>query len=268
MRYLPVVLMFGVVLSGCSTLQSVRQKLPAAFGGTSVADPRVQHRPELPTIDISEPEAFMTRFKPSSMSLGSWVDPVFGRKDGSLFELVPRMHASNAIVYLYRPASRWNAQEIIAPNFYLNGEKIPSLRNSHYYWLELPAGDYRLTVRRPLAVINFQKGTVVDFNLAAGQTYFLRYDEQNFRGKPDPALGLLQKGPISQMPTRQGLAEIRKTTLNTSGYAFVDNPDVARQTQLPTANEQLPNPVQRERLTERDPVELGVPFKIWNPLTW
>ena len=109
---------------------------------------------------------------------------------------------------------------------------------------------------------------MLDFQVQAGQTYYLRYDEQNFRSKPDKTLGLLQKGPISQMPTQQGLSEIAMTHLNTAGYAFVDNPDLAAQSQLPASNNKVPDSVQRDRLTEREPAILGVPFKLWNPLTW
>ena len=268
MRHLTVVVIYGVVLSGCSTMQSVRQKLPAGFGGTTLADAKLQQRPQLPSIDISQPEGGFERFKPTGFSLGTWLDGFLGRAEGSLFEPVPRMHQDNAIVYLYRPASRWNNQEIITPNLYLNTERIPSLRSGHYYWVELPAGAYRLAVRRPLGTINFQKGTVLDFQVQAGQTYYLRYDEQNFRSKPDKTLGLLQKGPISQMPTQQGLSEIAMTHLNTAGYAFVDNPDLAAQSQLPASNNKVPDAVQRDRLTEREPAILGVPFKLWNPLTW
>lgn len=249
-------------------MQSVRQKLPAGFGGTTLADAKLQQRQQLPTVDVSKPEPPFERFKPTQPSLGTWLDGVLGRSQGSLFEPVPRMHQDNAIVYLYRPASRWNDQEIIAPNLYLNTQRIPSLRSGHYYWVELPVGLYRLAVRRPLGPINFQKGTVLDFQVQAGQTYYLRYDEQNFRGKPDKSLGLLQKGPISQMPTQQGLTEINQTHLNTAGYAFVDNPDLAAQSRLPAANNKTPDAVQRDRLTEREGPILGVPFKLWNPLTW
>lgn len=268
MRHVTVVVICGAVLSGCSTMQSVRQQLPASLGGTAVADAKIQQRPVLPEVDIAQPEGGLERFKPTGFSLGTWLDPLLSRQEGTLFEPVPRLHQDHAIVYLYRPASRWNDQEIIAPNLYLNTERIPSLRSGHYYWVELPAGTYRLAVRRPLGNINFQKGTVLDFQVQAGQTYYLRYDEQNFRGKPDRSLGLLQKGPISQMPTEQGLREIAMTRLNTAGYAFVDNPDFAAGSRLPTSNNRPPDAVQRDRLTEREKPALGVPFKLWNPLTW
>ena len=278
MRHLPAVIMLGVVLSGCSTMQSVRQMLPSiphSLGGgssTTAADPRVSEKPELPTVDTSVPEKFAERVKPHGFSLGSWIlrsdNPKFLRSDGPLFQPVPTLDASAAMVYLYRPASTWNFQEIIAPSFFLNGKRISSLINNHYYWLELPAGTYRLAVRRPIGTVYFQKGTVVDFAVEAGKTYYLRYDEQNFRGHPNKELGLLQSGPISQMPENMALDELRSTTLNTPGYSFIKNPDPARDIKLDAFNGKPKAPVAADRVEEKQNVVLGVPLKLWNPLTW
>jgi hypothetical protein len=271
MRYLPAVLMLGVVLSGCSTMQSVRDKLPV-LGTTTVSDPDVRPKPEMPVVDTSVPEKFVDRLKPHGFDLGAWIKrsdgPSFLRSDGPLFQPVPAMDSKAAIVYLYRPYSNWNFQEILAPSFFVNGKRLPSLINNHYYWLELPEGTYRLVVRRPIGFIYFQKGTVVDFQVEAGKTYYLRYDEQNFRGKPSRELGLLQKGPISQMPEKEALAEIRMATLNTPGYSFVPNPDPARGIQMTSFNGQPKKPVPEDRVTEKEKVVLGVPLNLLNPLTW
>jgi hypothetical protein len=271
MRYLPAVLMLGVVLSGCSTMQSVRDKLPV-LGTSTVSDPQVRPKPVLPVVDTTIPEKFSERLKPHGFGLGAWIKrsdgPEFLRSDGPLFQPVPPMDSNAAIVYLYRPHSLWNFQEILAPSFFLNGKRLPSLINNHYYWLELPAGTYRLVVRRPIGFVYFQKGTVVDFQVQAGQTYYLRYDEQNFRGKPNREPGLLQKGPISQMSAKAALAEIRMTTLNTPGYSFVSNPDPARGIQMTSFNGQPKKPVPEDRVTEKEKVVLGVPLNLLNPLTW
>jgi hypothetical protein len=273
MRHLPAVIMLGVVLSGCSTMQSVRQNLPMPSGSTSTAsDPHVRAKPDLPVIDTTVPEKFAERLKPHGFSLGAWIlrsdNPKFIRSDGPLFQPVPALDANAAIVYLYRPSSTWNFQEIIAPSFFLNGKRISSLINNHYYWLELPKGTYRLAVRRPVGTVYFQKGTVVDFSVEAGKTYYLRYDEQNFRGRPNKELGLLQSGPISQMPENMALEEIRTTTLNTPGYSFIQNPDLARDLKLSAFNGKPKAPVAADRVEEKQNVVLGVPLKLWNPLTW
>ncbi len=42
-----------------------------------------------------------------------------------------------AIVYLYRPDSKWNRQEIVAASMFINKHRIPSLLHNHYYWVEL-----------------------------------------------------------------------------------------------------------------------------------
>ena len=270
MRHLPAVFLLGVVLSGCSTMQSVRQMLPSTHG--TAADPKVIKKPELPKIDTSVPEKFSERLKPHGFSLGAWIrrsdGPEFLRSDGPLFQPVPPLDGRAAIVYLYRPNSSWNFQEIIAPSFFLNGERISSLINNHYYWLELPTGTYRLAIRRPVGTVYFQKGTVVDFSVEAGKTYYLRYDEQNFRGHPNKELGLLQKGPLSQMPENMALEEIRSTTLNTPGYSFISNPDPARGTKLASFNQKAKSPVPKDRVEEKENVVLGVPLKLWNPITW
>jgi hypothetical protein len=271
MRYLPAVLMLGIGLSGCSTMQSVRDKLPV-IGTSTVSDPQVRHKPELPNVDTTVPETFVERLKPHGFDLGAWIKrsdgPEFLRSDGPLFQPVPALDQKAAIVYLYRPSSHWNFQEILAPSFFLNGKRLPSLINNHYYWLELPAGTYRLSVRRPIGFVYFQKGTVVDFQVDSGKTYYLRYDEQSFRGRPNRELGLLQKGPISQMPEKMALEEIRMTTLNTPGYSFVANPDLARGLVLSSFNGQTKKPVPEDRVTKKDNVVLGLPLKLWNPLTW
>lgn len=273
MRYLPVVLMLGVIgsgLSGCSTMQKVQDKLPS-FGSSTYKDPKVHGKPVLPVVDTSVPEKFIERLKPHDFNLGTWIrrtdNPEFIRADGPQFEPLPKVDDKSALVYLYRPDSNWNFQEIIAPSFFLNGMRLPSLVNNHYTWLELPPDTYRFAVRRPIGFIYFQKGTVIDFKVEAGKTYYLRYDEQGFRIKPDPSLGLLQKGPLTQMPEKLALAEMRYTTLNTPGYSFVQTVDEARDIKLPSFNGKPKKPVAASRITEKEKVIIGVPVKLYNPLT-
>ena len=37
---------------------------------------------------------------------------------GTAFQRVKPQHPQAAVVYLYRPDSRWNRQEVVAPNFF------------------------------------------------------------------------------------------------------------------------------------------------------
>jgi hypothetical protein len=71
------------------------------------------------------------------------------------------------------------SQEIAAANIFINGNRIPSLLNNHYYWVELPAGTYRISTSRPLTVFHFQEPKYIDLTVDAGQSYYLKYDEEN-----------------------------------------------------------------------------------------
>lgn len=151
---------------------------------------------------------------------------------------------------------------MVAPNFFLNGERIPSLISNHYYWLELAEGHYRLTISRPLGVIHFQKPVVADFKVSAGQQYFLKYEEEKFRGSPDHNLGLLRAGPLIQMPVKQGLREIRTTQLKSPGLNFAAFTDAQGKLTEPKRK------IVKQNYEEGEELALKKRFKLWNPLTW
>ena len=259
--------MTGVlVLSGCSMLNT--------HGGT-YKDPKVVELQKLPDYDVSQPVT-TGRFKPHAFSLGSWAVDRFRVDQGALFQPVPVLDKKFALVYLYRPNSEWNANEILPASIFLNDVRLPSLLNNHYYWLELKPGTYRMRISRPLGFIYFQKGTVADFQVEEGKTYYLRYDEENFRGHPDPALGLLNVGPLNQLPEYDAIPEIRSTTLKTPGYSFVDDPDkavkIAKQDvakgDYPSFNGKEGKPIPNARMEEKKDVALGPKVIWWNPITW
>ena len=266
-----------LMLSGCSMIQSARDHLPS-FGSGTVSDPGIVASQKLPQLDTTKPDSTYDRFKPHGFSLGSWAVDRFKKNQGELFQPVPILDQKFALVYLYRPHSKWNEQEILANSIFINGMRLPSLTDNHYYWLEMNPGVYRLKISRPLGPLYFQKGTVVDFQVEAGRTYYLRYDEENFRGHPDEALGLLRAGPLNQMPEKDGLAEIRATTLKTPGYSFVDDPDKAvkiasqdvAKGDFASFNGQEGKPVPKARVEEKQDVVLGRPFSFrwWNPFSW
>ncbi len=279
MRQIGYIILIGMNLTACQSLKSmgntVTHLVPSHLGGGHFSDPKVKLKPELPTADLSADITLKERLKPHGFTMGAWIArtdgpkfPSFLHSDGPVFQPVVPMDKSSAIVYLYRPDSTWNFQEIIAPSFFLNGERLPGLINNQYYWLELPAGKYRLSIRRPVGFVYFQKGHTVDFEVKSGNNYYLRYDEQNFRGHPDKSLNLLQVGPITQMPERDALKELKFTTLNTPGYSFVPNPDDTRSAELATFNGQSAKPVPNSRIETKEKVTLGVPLKLWNPTTW
>lgn len=250
MRYLAFILLVGSGLVGCSyspSLDTVEQTKivstlePIDFG-------------KKPTIVSSK----MDQYKIAGFSLGSWVN----QQPGQYFKLIRPQHKNAAVLYLYRPDSQWNRQEIVAPSFFLNGQKIPSLISNHHYWIELAEGDYRLSLSRPLTVIHFQKPLAANFSVKAGQQYFLKYEEEQFRGGPNGDADLLRVGPLMQMPTRQALKEIAMTQLKSPGLNYV--------AQI-TAEGQLiksPEKIDSGKYKASDDVRLVKPFKIYDPRTW
>ena len=249
MRYFTFILCVSCGLVACSSTPPVQ---PSTQTLVSTLEP----------VDLSQKPSFieskLDQYKVAGFSVGSWVN----QKPGQYFQLVKPQQEQAAVVYMYRPDSRWNRQEIVAPNFFLNGERIPSLLSNHYYWMELPAGDYRLTVSRPLAVVHFQKPIAANFKVEAGQQYFVKYEEEEFRGGPNDGAGLLKSGPLMQMPTKQGLKEIAMTQLKSPGLNFVAY--VNEQGQLIKPQRDMKNSMYHES----DDVHAKERFKIWKPMTW
>ncbi|NHB56509.1 DUF2846 domain-containing protein [Acinetobacter sp. 194] len=216
----------------------------------------------LDNVDLDQMPGFFEskkdQYKVSGFSLGSWVN----QKTGQYFKLVKPQHENAAVLYLYRPDSHWNREEIIAPSFFLNGKKIPSLMSNHHYWLELAEGDYKLSISRPLAVMHFQKPIVAYFSVKAGQQYFVKYEEEKFRGEPNGNENLLKVGPLMQMPTKQALKEIGMTQLKSPGLNYVA--EVLPDGRLKKSKEKIDSGKYRAS----DDVRLAQPFKIYDPRTW
>lgn len=195
-------------------------------------------------------------------AIGSYVVPT----KGSLFQPVPATDARNSVVYLYRPASSWNAEEILAPNIFLNGRRLHGLRNNSYFWMELPAGEYDFAARRPVGPVYLGYIFKTKLKIEGGKQYYFRYDEEGYRAKPDKALGLMAQGPLNEMPERMAMQEIRETRLDQPGYAFAT---MAQQRWKPfDLYADGEHPVPEERLVMQKDVSIGREVLIWNPLTW
>lgn len=264
MRYL-MILICCTAFTGCATTGDQQKSLWAGwFKNKDTVTEKVDNHSTLAPVDMRKEPGLMQQYHVGKFSVGAWVN----QTPGQLFQPMNIQHPHSAVVYFYRLNSRWNQQEIIAPNFFLNGERIPSLLNNHYYWMELPAGSYRLTTSRPLGVIHFQKPKVADFSIEAGKTYYLKYEEQAFRGSPDPALNLLHVGPFMQMPTKQGLQEIRTTQLKTPGLSFVKYDDLKNTFLTESIHGSTLRSVNKTQLSDKVQPVLQKPFKLWNPLTW
>ena len=249
MRYLGLIILVSCGLTACQSHKAIEQQ------STKVVS-------TLNPIDFKKEDSFvhekLDQYKVGGFSVGSWVN----QTTGQYFKLVKPQSAQAAVVYFYRADSKWNRQEIIPTNFFLNGKRIPSLISNHYYWIELAPGDYKLSLSRPLAVFHFQKPKVAYFTVEEGGQYFVKYEEEKFRGGPNGEAGLLRVGPLMQMPTRQGLKEIAMTQLKSPGLNFVAEV---------TADGRVLKPKQEikgEPYKVSDDVHLATPFKLWNPMTW
>ncbi|GAA5180809.1 DUF2846 domain-containing protein [Acinetobacter kookii] len=206
----------------------------------------------LKPVDTEHEPGLLEQYRFGMFSIGGWVN----QKMGQRFQPVQAQDEQAAIVYLYRPDSKWNRQEIVASSLFINSERIPSLLNNHYYWVELPAGTYRISTSRPVGVQHFQKPKYLDFIVQAGQSYFIKYDEENLSTRREVS------GPLIMVPEKTGLNEIAYTQLKSESYNFVA---------LDQKSGKLRKKAQKLKPAKYDPaedVQLTKPFKIWNPLTW
>ncbi len=206
----------------------------------------------LKPVNTENEPGLLEQYRFGMFSIGAWVN----QKIGQRFQPVQAQNDQAAIVYLYRPDSKWNRQEIVASSLFINSEHIPSLLNNHYYWVELPAGTYRISTSRPVGVQHFQKPKYLDFTVQAGQSYFIKYDEENLTTRREVS------GPLILMPEKMGLNEIAYTQLKSESYNFVA---------LDQNSGKLRKKAQKLKPAKYNPaedVQLTQPFKIWNPLTW
>ena len=206
----------------------------------------------LKPVNTEHEPGLLEQYRFGMFSIGAWVN----QKIGQRFQPVQAQNDQAAIVYLYRPDSKWNRQEIVASSLFINSERIPSLLNNHYYWVELPAGTYRISTSRPVGVQHFQKPKYLDFTVQAGQSYFIKYDEENLTTRREVS------GPLILMPEKMGLNEIAYTQLKSESYNFVA---------LDQNSGKLRKKAQKLKPAKYNPaedVQLTQPFKIWNPLTW
>ncbi len=206
----------------------------------------------LKPVNTEHEPGILEQYRFGLFTIGGWVNQTPGQR----FYPVHAQNDQAAIVYMYRPDSKWNRQEIVASSLFMNSERIPSLLNNHYYWVELPAGTYRLSTSRPLGVQHFQKPKYLDFTVDAGQTYFIKYDEENLSTRREVS------GPLMMVPEKTGLNEIAFTQWKSESFNFV-------------ANDQNTGKVRKKaqklkpaKYDPADDVQLTQPFKLWNPTTW
>lgn len=104
---------------------------------------------------------------------GKQYEPVANRWD----------YQNSALLYVYRPNSQWAADEIEAPSFYIDDERVFNIRANGYTWFELEPGQYEIIMRRPLMGLegiesfDLKRITQMNMQVEADKVYYLRYSE-------------------------------------------------------------------------------------------
>lgn len=171
---------------------------------------------------INVPKA-AARIAPSTLPLmttpGTWLRP----PQGPLFEPMDTLDPRNAMVYVYRPSSRWEDQELQAPSFFVDGSKVFGLKSGSYTWLELHAGTFQFYAKRPLSILFIKKIFELPLAVEGGRNYYLRYSEEapfDYGAEGlDPAQ-FMHDGFLQEVPESVALAEIAALKLDQQGVYF------------------------------------------------
>lgn len=143
-------------------------------------------------------------------------------------------YENKALLYVYRPNSQWAADEVEAPSFYLEDERVFNIRANGYTWFELEPGEYEVVMRRPLMGLEgiatesfeFDLSRIAQMNLSveADKVYFLRYSEidppelEHQTLKEDMPLG---DGPLMLVSTDLAHTELAATRMLPEGGRFI-----------------------------------------------
>jgi len=200
---------------------------------------------------------------------GSYLAPVHGK----YFHPVLPIDSRDALIYVYRPHSVWNAEELQAPGFFINGKFVYGLKDAGYFWVEIPAGTYNLGAKRPLGIIYLKSIFDVSVTVDGGKSYYFRYDEENRVHKPDNHPELVESGPLLQMPDDRGLRQIEGSVLEEPGvsFAYDKHPDWAPFDLYTKPGQPHPSRIEENPIPEASAVsaDLGHVHRVWwNPLTW
>lgn len=151
--------------------------------------------------------------------LGTWLRP----PSGPLFVPLDTLDPRNAMVYIYRPSTAWEDQELQAPSFFVDGTKVFGIKSGSYTWLELPAGTFTFSAKRPFVVLFIKTIFKLPLKVEGGNNYYLRYSEdkpfdyvaENLN--PDD---FMRDGFLQQVPESVALAEIASLKLDHEGVYF------------------------------------------------
>ena len=141
----------------------------------------------------------------------------------------------NALVYFYRPDSRWASDEIDAPSMFIDDNRYVSLRANGFSWLEMSPGTRQITMRRPIGLLlgfegmgDFSLSKIVDaeFEVEAGKVYYFRYSEVEVPSASNPEIDAenpLAQGDMQLVSREMAMKEIVKTRYIDSQPPFAKN---------------------------------------------
>jgi hypothetical protein len=142
---------------------------------------------------------------------------------GETFEPMETLDPRNAMVYIYRPVSKWGFEELQAPTFFIDGQPLFGLKSGGYEWLELHGGRYNLYAKRPLGILYLETVFEMPLEVEGGKEYYLRYSETKpvklEEIVPNPE-EFYQAGPVQQVPEGFALREIQHLRLDEPGVYY------------------------------------------------
>lgn len=165
----------------------------------------------------------LQRAAPSTLPLlttpGTWLHP----PKGPLFEPMDTLDPRNAMIYVYRPSTSWEDQELQAPTFFINGAKLFGLKSGSYTWVEIHAGTFNFYAKRPLSILLIKKIFQLDLKLEGGQNYYLRYSEDapfSYDAEGLNPAEFMHDGFLQQVPESVALNEIASLKLDQQGVYY------------------------------------------------
>ena len=144
----------------------------------------------------------------------------FTAADGPLFKSRNLSDDNHALLYVYRPQSKWADEELEAPGLFINNQLSGALPSNGYLVVELEAASYQLEMRRPLlgsywtlladGPMDFTRIASFALDAEVGATYYLRYDEVNTPAH-DEHFAATGDGPLQMVSAQVALPELAAT---------------------------------------------------------
>ena len=150
---------------------------------------------------------------------GAFIEAV----QGDTFEAVDTLDPRNAMVYIYRPSTRWGFEEVQSPTLFIDGLQLSGLKSGAWTWLELHGGGYELYARRPMSLLFLKTIFELPLEVEGGKTYYFRYSEVNPVVIEEIAENPEQyrsAGPLQQVPEAFAKRELKHLRLDQAGLYY------------------------------------------------